>query len=521
MEPIAPSRRWLAVAGLIAAGAAVFWAFDALPFQDLPAHAGLMALRHRLPHSPFEQRFLVLSPHLGPYSFFRAAGDGLLGPLGPVGAVRALMTLPVVAVPAALGWARHRLHGDGAIAAALTGLCLTFGFMTVLGFASYLLGLAALVVACALWLEAMDLAGRPDQPDPRLLAGDAAIAVAALAVLLLHGYAFAVFVGLAVVVTLAAGVTPKRILRLRALVPALALAAFMLWEDRARDPAAAAPALAPGPHFEGLVDKLGLLCTPTLMTRWGVDLLVGMLLGLVLGAALVVTVRRNVPRGGSVRSAPPRLRGAMGALAALVVAFAALPRSIGWFGFIDGRLVPVILIVAALAVERSAIPRWLWTAWDVGAAVGAATLVAVAWVASYRFQSEATGWRDVVAAIPARSTLLNLPLDPDSDVFTGHPFVHYDKLAVAEKPVVVSDVWFHQGTALYPAPDHPALHLPPEYSESNLQRIDWPSYRLEDWDYVLVRTKPYAALAPVPGTLEPVLHRGGWWLFATRAPHSR
>src|SRR5258708_23771946 len=108
MKAIASSRRWLAAVATMAAGAGVFWAFDALPFQDLPAHAGLMALRHRLAGSPFEQQFFVLSPHLGPSSFFRAAGDLLLAPLGPVGAVRMLMTLPVVALPVALGWARRR-----------------------------------------------------------------------------------------------------------------------------------------------------------------------------------------------------------------------------------------------------------------------------------------------------------------------------------------------------------------------------------------------------------------------------
>ncbi|MDP9003072.1 MAG: hypothetical protein M3O46_23525, partial [Myxococcota bacterium] len=77
-------------------GALVFWLYDALPFQDLPAHAGLIALRHRLPESPFEQRFFVLAPHLGPYSLFRALGQALLPWLGPLGAVRALAMLPGV-----------------------------------------------------------------------------------------------------------------------------------------------------------------------------------------------------------------------------------------------------------------------------------------------------------------------------------------------------------------------------------------------------------------------------------------
>jgi hypothetical protein len=251
------------------------------------------------------------------------------------------------------------------------------------------------------------------------------------------------------------------------------------------------------------------------MTRWGIDLLVGLLLWLLLGAALVATIKRRLEDGAGLRSLPARLRASLGALLALAVAFVVLPRSIGWFGFVDGRLVPIFLIVAALAAERSAMSRWVRAGWDSGVAVGAVAIVAIAWVASWRFQPEAAGWQDTVAAIHDRTLLLNLPLDPNSDVFTAHPFVHYDKLAVAEKPVVVSDVWFHQGTAIYPTPLNPASRLPAEYSESNLQRIDWSSYRLEDWDYVLVRTKPGAPGPQAPETLTLVSHDGGWWLYTT------
>ena len=77
----------------------------------------------------------------------------------------------------------------------------------------------------------------------------------------------------------------------------------------------------------------------------------------------------------------------------------------------------------------------------------------------------------------------------------------------------MSDVWFHQGSALYPTADNPALRLPSSYSESDLRVIDWPSYHLEDWDYVLVRTRPSAASPHTPSRLELVEHRGGWWLF--------
>jgi hypothetical protein len=85
--------RWLGVGVLMIAGAFFFCGFDSLPFQDLPAHAGLIALRHHFAEWPIEQRYFVLAAHLGPYSLFRFLGELFLMPFGPVGAVRVMATL--------------------------------------------------------------------------------------------------------------------------------------------------------------------------------------------------------------------------------------------------------------------------------------------------------------------------------------------------------------------------------------------------------------------------------------------
>jgi hypothetical protein len=144
-------------------------------------------------------------------------------------------------------------------------------------------------------------------------------------------------------------------------------------------------------------------------------------------------------------------------------------------------------------------------------------MVTIALGASQLFQAEATGWHEVIDAVPANARLLNLPLDPNSSIFTAHPFVHYDKLVMTDRAAVVSDVWFHQGSAIYPTGDNPALHLPASYSESDLRFIDWPAYRLADWDYVLIRTRPTAAEPAVPDDLTLAVHRGGWWLYRNAA----
>jgi hypothetical protein len=521
------AARWVAVGALTLAAVLVFWLFDALPFQDLPAHAGLIAMRHRFEGSPFEQHFFVLAPHLGPYSLFRSLGDILVVPLGPLGAIRAIATLPVIATPFALLWARRRLHGDRSTTAAYFGLALGFGFMTLLGFASYLLGVAVLIVALTVWLELMVAT---DDRAPAALKWELASACLAPCVLLAHGHAFVIFLGLAAVSAVATGDRTRRLLRLRALLPAVALAAWAAWRERAGVlPAGsvAMPHAANGPHFQGILDKLSLLITPTLITRTGVDAAVGLFVWAVIVLAVVATARslrapsdpgasratETAADAAQDRASRAHSKALLASLAVLGASFLALPHSIGWFGFVDGRLVPLLLLVGLMAVRRPALGPVLRAAFERGAPLAACAMVVIALVASQLFQGEASGWHEVIDAVPANARLLNLPIDPNSAIFTAHPFVHYDKLVLADRPAVVSDVWFHQGSGIYPTADNPALRLPGTYSESDLRLIDWPAYRLSDWDYVLIRTRPAAAEPSVPPELALAIHRGGWWLY--------
>jgi hypothetical protein len=507
---------WLGLGLLGAAAVLVFWSFDALPFQDLPAHAGLIALRHRFDASPFEQRFFVVAPHLGPYSLFRSLGDLLVVPFGPLGAIRAMASLPIVATPLALLWARRRLHRDRSPTAGFYGIALGFGFMTLLGFASYLLGVAFLLVALTVWLELLVAA---DEGSPHALGREIGIACLAPGVFLAHGHAFVLFLGIAGVSALSTGRRARRLLRLRALVPALLLAAWVAWRERASVvPAGSAPVPHPAfaLHFQGVLAKLSLLVTPTLITRTGADVVVGLFVWAAVAVGVVATLRSLRAGGGeSAADAASRAhsRAVLASLAALAVVFLALPHSIGWFGFVDGRLVPLLLLLGLMAIRRPALGRAQAAVFDKGAPAAAAAMVAIAFAASARFQSEASGWYEVLGAIPANARILNLPIDPNSAVFTAHPFVHYDKLVLVGRPAVVSDVWFHQGSAIYPTAENPALRLPDTYSESDLRFVDWPAYRLADWDYVLIRTRAGAAPPNVPASLSLTLHRGGWWLY--------
>ncbi len=516
------TRSSIGLVAVVAAGVLVFFAFDALPFMDLPAHAGLMALRHRIADSPFEQSLYVVAPHVGPYSLFRGIGELLLHVTTPLGAVRVLGTLPIVATPAAMLFARLRLHGDRSSTYGHFAVVLSFGLMTVFGFASYLLGAAVALVALTLWLE---LLVGVDRGAPFLRKETLVVAAIAPVVFLAHGHAFLIFCFCAFVASIATGKRVRRVLHLVAMAPAVMLAGYSVLLDRVTAAGAVAQHPDMAPLFQGPADKLSLLFTPTLTTRLGVDLGVGIALWGLAIAGTIATLRhlsatRGVRGGATAASsanaataANSHVTALFACAAGLLVVFLVMPHEVGWFGFVDGRFIPMAMLLAFVAIRRDALSPRLAFTFDVGAPMLSCVAVAWMWFASVGFQREAQGYREVFAAVPAQARLLNLPIDPDSDIFAGHPFVHYDKLIMISRPIVPSDVWFHQGTGIYPRPGNPVLALPAEYKSSTIRHVTWEHFRLTDWDYALVRTRPNASAPETPKELGLVMHQGGWWLY--------
>ncbi|MGA2449959.1 MAG: hypothetical protein ABTD50_14870 [Polyangiaceae bacterium] len=519
------SFSWLGLALLLGAQVFVFFGFDALAFMDLPAHAGLIALRHRYAESPFDQAHFILAPHLGPYSVFRALGEAFDSLFGPVRAVRLLALLPALLTPVAVLWARRRLHGESRIGLGAMAVALNFGLMTLFGFASYLLGLCASVVAVTLWLElagaheaiALGAAG-PALAVARRRAHGAGIALTCFAplVFLCHGHAFLVSALVSLFSLAAPPRRARRILLLLAYAPASALAAYAAWREHAS--ASSLPSLVTctgsGVHFQGLGDKLSLLITPTLVTRTGVDVLVGVAIWSLLAVASASTVRRAWV-GRSV--ADYQSRAFAFAIAGILIAFAGLPHVIGWFGFVDGRLVLPALLLATIGVRPDAMSPRLARTMNCGGFVVGVAQVTIVLTASVLFQREATGYAEVLSRVPPRARLLNLPVDPDSRLFAGHPFTHYGMLTLVDKPILASDIWYHQGTAVYPREGNPAFRLPTSYCESDMRGVDWALFHLEDWDYVLVRQRATDAAPHVPAALTLVEHQGGWWLWRNPA----
>jgi hypothetical protein len=494
--------------------------------MDLPAHAGLIALRHRFAGSPFDKAYFLVVPHLGPYSLFRALGEALAAHFGPLGAVRVLALLPALLTPLAVVWARWRLHGECHAGVASMAAALSFGLMTAFGFASYLLGLTASIVGLTFWLELVGaheamargnsgVARGKTQGQVRVTA--ALLSAVAPVVFLSHGHALLLLLVVSCASLAASPWRTRRLALLLVYLPAVSVAAYATYCEHA-----AASSLTPlvsctnsGMHFQGLADKLSLLLTPTLITRTGLDVLVGLAIWGTVAIASARTVK-HAWRGDTIADLQSRAL-ALGVLS-LGIAFAILPHTIGWFGFVDGRLLLPLLLFALVGIRSESLgPRLNQILRYTGGAAGCVQ-VAIVLLASSYFQREANGYTEVLAQIPAGSRLLDLPIDPDSRIFTGHPFVHYGMLALVDRPVLASDIWYHQGTAVYPRLGNPAFRLPSSYCESDMKSVDWKMYRLEDWDYVLMRQNASAATPTVPATLTLVSHRGGWWLWrnATR-----
>ena len=435
--------------------------------------------------------------------------------IGPLGAVRALATLPVIATPLAMLYARRRLHGDASPTYGYLGVALSFGFMTLIGFASYLLGVAVMLFGLVMWLELLVAAddGRTDLRKRELV-----MAAFAPLIFVAHGHAFALFLLCAAVSRGRARVAGRRACSASARSCRRSGSrggsrGLSAGRRRRRAPCRSCRRSCPCSRARRQVraprhadaddaqrDRL-----PRRRRASGS-----------FAAACTFYTRALARQGAEARRSCPEPRHSRALYASARRALRALPRAAPRHRVVRlRRRPPPAAHPDARPARRAArgAPSSARAGRRHRRAGRAAALATVALVASYFFQREARGYREVLARVPAQATLLNLPLDPNSDVFTGHPFIHYDKLVLADRPVVVSDVWFHQGSALYPTKDNPALRLPASYSESDLKFIEWPAYHLEDWEFVLIRTRPTAPQPYTPNELALEEHVGGWWLF--------
>jgi hypothetical protein len=483
---------------------AIFWLFDAPPFMDFANHAGVIALRQRFDESILLQHYYVLTPYLTGYPLFRLLADTLAGYIDPVPVMRVISTIPVVALPWALHDARKRLYGDDSPLFAYVALVLSFGYLTQMGMTPFTIAFPVMVWALTKWLLVLDAADAGRVP----LGAELGVAVLTALLVALHTYAFAM-VAFVMLVTLLSGkpVLP-RLIHLRVLLPAAVALAVMSWVTTGIAlPVGAIAVDEPfNATFGTVLDKLGLLFTPTLVTRSGIGVVVAILFWGAAVAGVLATIRNGRSRYAVA------LRNAC---VALLAAFVLLPHGVRSFDAVDNRLLPLVLLAACMAIDLKALtPVWRKWASAVAMATGFA-VVGVYMVAMVVFQAEAAGFHEVIEQMPRGSRMLYMPEHPDSRIFVSHPFVHYDKLAFVERGILPSQFHFHHASGIFPTKANPILRLPAEHVASNLKTVDWLKYHLNDWDYVMIRTFPESPAPLVPQMLSLMDHRGGWWLYRT------
>jgi hypothetical protein len=278
------------------------------------------------------------------------------------------------------------------------------------------------------------------------------VALAALVAAFTHGFALLLLVFVMAVGTLWApprtDAPDDRRRALWTLAPGLAVLALMWWRDRGFYPALEA---TPMVGYAGFADKLALPFLPTLLSRLGVDVAVAVALWLLLGAALLATLKTTTIDDDPV--ARRRLVLARVSVVMLAVGLLA-PTRIGWFGSVDLRLCSTALLLAVLALAPAAFGPGLRRLLGRAPPLLAGVMVATLLVALVLFQAEARAPAAALARVPAGSVRPDLRLSPTSRVWAARAYLHWDKLLLLDRDVLISNPWLHQGTALRPAADH-------------------------------------------------------------------
>ncbi len=510
-DPLPSPPRWpLALFVVLLALVAATWWLPYPPYQDFAGHAGMLALRTRLPSSPFLQQYLQSGSIVGPYGTFLLLGK-LFAPLtGPAGALRLIGALSNCALPVALLLCHRRLHrrapGRPWLGAGYLGLVLTLGHLDAQGLISFLLGLAVFIVAFTAFIELLD------PTDGEAPASLLRAALLALATAFTHGFAFLLLL-LAAALSLIArrGLGASRARPLRAdlaraavFLPALLFLVAVYLRDRGLYPPAQEHGLF---TLRSLAGKVQLLFLTTFFSRLGVDAVVAAGLWLLLGAA-ALSLR------GQAAATRPRV---VTATAAAFVALALVaPLRIDFFGSLDLRLICTGIVLAILGLPPAVASPRLALALRFAPVLLAGAMVATLWTAALRFQREARPIESLLAQIPTGTRLLYLPTDPSSHHWAAEPFLHLDKRVLFDRDVLVSNVWLHQGTALRPTPlGEPLLTVTPRTTADG--RVPWSRYDVAPWDHVLIRDGRGVPPLDAPSALQYIASNGGFHLFRNRA----
>ncbi len=391
---------------------APFFAFRDVPFYDLPNRiASLQILFGEAPGaSPYYAAAWKLVPNL--------AAAGWVGAFHWIVSVETAVRLFLAATVAQLFWGTIALHKalfGGRSRFAFAAVLFAYNGPLLFGFINLSFGLGMMLWAVAAWIRWRD--------EPWALPFFAAVSCL---ILLAHAFAFAVYA--LVLCAYELGVTRQRrrhprrdwLALLHLLVPA-ALYAIGMRHAVGGSLVYVSPLLkfvqlagAIG-FYNPLFDMLSLLAA---------------LLGLILVVhRLEFAHEMTLP------------------LAALVVAYIALPHQVGAAQFVDYRLPPVIALFLCGSLNwRESRPR-------THAELFVAVLFALRWLLTvvqfHGWQTDYAQYRAAFAQLPTGAKLLPLTRDANAVDPAAHPpLAHVDALAVGERDALIPDLFAGSGNEL-------------------------------------------------------------------------
>jgi hypothetical protein len=484
LRPPAIGFPFWAFAVCAAAVTALLWSVEYLPLVDLPQHVAQLAywIHYDDPAFGFAEQFrFVVSPYFVGIGLARVAALAL--PLAA--AMKLVITLAVIALP----WSIARLLRHVGVDRwwALLGFPLALGFSFQWGFFAWNVALPLFLLALP---STLSYARRPT------VRGGAVVGLAGVVLFWAHGLMLVLFLAVAGA-AVAVAVRPRRralVALLPLLVPLGLAVSWRLSIPRAETDLGilshARPwALAWLRPIEWLSLSLSAGFNP-MATAFGCAMV-----ALLLAAGL--------------RPSRERLRWVPFAVAA--ACYALMPWAAVNVAYLNQRFAVFLIPLALVGFDagpRRVPARWLQVA-TLALVLGVIGHNAVRF---HRFDAEARGFKQIVAATGPAPRLLYLPFDAGVPGFETLPFLHFSAYIQAERGGTINFSGASTaGTVIqYRAGRAPGtryrLHQQP-------QLFDW---RVDgDHDHFLVRTS-----APDPRELFPAevplrlaAHVGRWWLF--------
>lgn len=480
--PIGLSR-W-AFALCAAAMVALLWSFEYLPLVDLPQHIAQLSywIHHDDPAFGFSEQFrFTFSPYLLGHALARVAA--LVMP--PMAAIRLVITLAVLAVPLSMARLLRHLKADPWWA--LLGFPLALGFSFHWGFFSWIVAVPLFLLTVP---PTLSYARRPT------VRGGAVVALAGAGIFFAHGLILLMFLVVAGVAVVVGTRSARRALPalLPLLVPLGLAVSWRLTVPRAETDLGVLSHARPWAFY-----WLRPIEWLSLMTSAGFDpLATGF------GCAAVALLI-----AAGLRPSRERLRWVPFGVAAACYAF--MPWAAVNTAYLYQRFAVFLIPLALLGLDagRRRVPaRWLQAATlaIVLAVIGRNALL------FSRFNAEARGFDEMVAAAAPAPRLLYLAFDNGAADFGTAPFLHFSAYVQAEKGGTINFSFARAPVAVmqFRPGREPAtrylLHLQPAL-------FDW---RLDgDHDHFLIRTSAAnpRELFPADAPVRLAAHAGRWWLF--------